>query len=444
MLCTDARLTSGERRHAERGIADVTSLDDKEHLALAERAARARRAIRRQTRAALSNGHRLLSRIDVLSASRPVSMTAEVLLLILVPLLTFGAVLLLTSIAGVAHVPGCNSANNFIASLSLQRLKPSTCVAVPFLSDVPTVILSFTSPFAMVGYRLLRRRLTWIVSAVSETGLVERQELRDVLTQAVQRLEVAIDLTLPRRIILFLLTAALTTWLYTRYLIYGHLFDLLARAHSGQGSAAELRASWWANYHHHLFLAALCIFIGTVGVYYAFRAGWLYLRLAAMLVARRKYSGQALRFDYVPRWKDKSYGWSPVTGALFMIYLSTVNFAVSMAAVFDMLQGKTWTIGVAAFFVALGILANLLITLTSFLLMIGAHRAVELRLRSSLTSAMALGHAPENSLADFFAATDLVAWRRIPVASAASTTLKIAPGIYAFIQFVARVLVARH
>lgn len=385
-----------------------------------------------------------LRRIDILSENRPVSAAQEALLLILAPLITFASVYILTSIYGVGYASGCNSASNFFANLLFRPEKPSTCQSVPFISDVPTVILSLTCPFAMVAYRLLRRRINRIVPALCETGLVQQPALKDELTKAVDRLESAVDLTLQRKLVLFAVTAAMTTWLYVRNLLYGHLFSILAISRKGVSNEAELRSSWWANYHHHLFLAALCIFIGTVGVYYAFRAGWLYLILGAMLMKKRKATPSALHFDYVPRWKDKSYGWSPVTGALFVLYLSTVNFAISMVAVFDMLQNRQWTIGVAAFFAVLGIVADLTIVLSSFFMMLGAHKGVQLRLRDSLVQGMKHSPGQADPLEYTIAATDLASWRTVPVASLSATTLKVIPGIYAFIQFVIRVLPLKH
>lgn len=283
-----------------------------------------------------------------------------------------------------------------------------------------------------------------MISAVSETGLVQQPKLKTELSKEVHRLESAVDLTLPSQLILFAVTTAMTTWLYTRYLLYGHLFTILATSKNGVSNVAELRASWWANYHYHPLLAAFCIFIGSIGVYYAFRAGWLYFRLGTMLMTKRRATAGTLQFDYVPRWKDKSYGWSPVTGALFLVYFSTVNFAISMVAVFDMLQNKTWTLVVAAFFVALGIVSDLIIALSSFFMMLGAHRAVERRLRDSLVKGLQQGARYPNPLEYAVAATDLTSWRRIPVSSLSGTALKVLPGVYAFVQFVVRAFILKH
>src|SRR5690242_13937890 len=177
-----------------------------------------------------------LRRVDVLSAARPVRARDEAILLIFAPILTFCLVYAATSAAGVAYRSGCNSASNFVDNLLLRAGHPSTCVSVPFLSDIPTMILSFTCPFALVAYRLLRRRISWIIPQVAQTGLVHQQQLRDELSKEVNRLESAVDLTLSSRVTLFIFTAALTTWLYTRNLFYGHLFILLARSRNGASS----------------------------------------------------------------------------------------------------------------------------------------------------------------------------------------------------------------
>lgn len=386
---------------------------------------------------------KFVKRLNILSMDRPVNAINEVLLLAVAPMLTMGLVCAATSVVGDTYRAGCNSFSNFVNDLLLGSQRPSTCVAVPFLSDVPTILLAITCPFAMVAYHLVRRRLNWIIPAVSDTGLVN-SELAAELAKGVHKMEVAVDLNRPKRIIFFLITTTMTIWLYWRYLNYGKLFAILAAGRFGLSSESALRASWWANYHYHPFLAALCILIGSVGIYYALRAGWLYLRLGLILVTNRKSKMSTLKFNYVPQWRDRSYGWSPVTGGLFLIYVSTINFTISMVAVFDMLQGREWTIGVAAFFAALGVVSNMIIVVVPLIMIFAAHRAVERRLRSQLIQGYANVTSPAEVLKYSVAVSDLAAWRRIPVASLSGTVLKVVPGLYAFIAFVVRVIFAKH
>jgi hypothetical protein len=381
---------------------------------------------------------------DPLSAARPVSGISEALLLTSIPLLTFLAVLAFTGIAGVSYQPHCNSASNFLDSLLLRPGRPSTCKAVPFLSDIPTIILSVTCPFALVAYRLIRRRIGWLVPAVVETGLVSQPSLKGELSREVDILVSAVDLNLRTRLTLLVVTVAMTTWLYVRNLFHGHLFTILSRTRNGVSDEAALRASWWANYHFHPLLAVVCVSIGSMGVYYALRTGWLNFKLAAVLVARRKARVGTAGFDYVPRWKDQSYGWSPVTGALFLIYMTTVNFAASMVAVWDMLQNTAWTIIVAAFFVTLGIACDLAIIITSFIMLLRVHEAVRKRLRDSLVKGLEQGSGPLHPAEYTIAASDLTTWRRIPVASLSGTALKVVPGAYAFVQFAVKAFFVRH
>ena len=405
------------------------------------RTRKARGFLRRGIRGARA----LLQRANILSATGPVSGRREALLLTLIPLLTFGFVCIATSIAGVAYRPGCNSASNFVANLFFRPTKPSTCASVPFLSDIPTVILSLTCPFALVAYRMLWRRLSSLPTALADTGLLHQPGLTNELSRGLQRLESSVDMTASRRATLFVASTIMTTWLYTRNLADGHLFNILSKAGvDGSSNIAALRASWWANYHHHPFLAILCVSIGSIGVYYALRAGWLYFKLGAVLITTRKASAEALQLDYVPKWRDKSYGWSPVTGVLFLIYFSTVNFAVSMVAVFDMLQSKEWTLLVAVFFVTLGIVANLTIILSTFFRMLAAHKAVEERLRGTLTRGMREGSQELNPVEYAVAASDLSSWRQIPVSSFSGSAVKILPGLYAFIQFVRAFFSVKH
>lgn len=384
-----------------------------------------------------------VKRVNILSMDRPVNAMNEVLLLTLAPVLTIGVVCAATSVVGETYRAGCNSFSNFTNDLLLRMQGSSTCVAVPFLSDVPTILLSITCPFAMVSYHLVRRRLYRLIPAVSDTGLVN-SDLAAELANGVYRIEAAVDLNRKSKIVFFMVTTAMTVWLYLRYLNYGKLFAILAEGRPGASIESALRASWWANYHYHPFLAALCIFIGSVGIYYALRAGWLYLMLGRVLITSRKSNMSTLAFDYVPQWRDRSYGWSPVTASLFLMYLSTINFAVSMIAVFDMLQGREWTIGVAAFFAALGVVSNMIIVIVPLIRIFAAHRAVEDRLRSQLIRGYAHVTSSAQVLEYSVATSDLAAWRRIPVASLSGTAFKVIPGLYAFIAFIVRVIFAKH
>lgn len=387
-----------------------------------------------------------LGRMNMLSADGPVSGKSDTFLLIVIPALTFGAVALSTSIAGVAYRPGCNSASNFLADLVFRPKSPSTCESVPFLSDIPTVILSFTSPFALVAYRLLRRRLSSLVDGLLSTGLLRPSDLTEELSGAFERLKDAVDLTALRRVILFVASIIMTTWLYSRDLTHGHLFAILAKAGpNGTSNAAALRASWWANYHHHLFLAVLCVSIGSTGVYYALRAGWLYVWLGAALITSRKTAAATLPLDYVPTWRDKSYGWSPITAVLILIYFSTVSFAISMVAVFDMLQSETWTLYVAIFVAAIGVISDVAIILSSFIKILIAHKTVEERLRESLIEAMRPDGGNNMNPGEYaVAAADLSSWRPIPVSSFSGSALKILPGLYGFIQFARAFFAVKH
>lgn len=379
----------------------------------------------------------LIKRLDFLSSTRPVSGKQEMLYLTLIPMLTFGVVCLVAWISGVAYRPGCNSTSNFMASLFFQPINSSTCDSVPFLSDVPMIILSISCPFALVAYRLLRRRLASLFQALESTGLLSPLDPTAAISRGIKRLERAVDLTPLRRIFLFVGSAGMVTWLYLQDLNEGNLFNTLARvAPDGTTNAEQLRATWWANYHQHPLLAALCILIGSVGVMYAFRAGWLYLRLGGVLFVTRKTPPDNLPTRYVPKWKDKSYGWSPVTAVLMLLYASTINFAISMIAIFDMLRNEPSTLAVAVFFAALGIASNMAIILTSFFRMVAAHRAVEKGLREELLKPAAQRSPSMTSEGYAFAAQDLAAWRRIPVASFVGSAIKILPGFYALFQFI--------
>lgn len=377
-----------------------------------------------------------LGRLDFLGPNHPVSGKQELLWLTVIPVFTFVVIFLVAAAAGVAYRPGCNSATNFIANLTFQAEVPSTCRSVPFISDIPMIILSITCPFALVAYRFLRRRLGSLVVALEETGLLARSAGSRTFSDGIRRLEQAVDLTTPRRAAVFVASVAMVTWLYSRDLMDGHLFNTLeSTVGDARIDADYLKETWWANYHNHPLLATLCILVGAVGVTYALRSGWLFVRLGIVLFTTLNAPPDSLSVRFVPKWKDRSYGWSPVTGVLMLVYVSTTSFAFSMVSVYDMLRNEPWTLWVCMFFMALGILSNTTIILTSFYRMIAAHRAVERRLRADLADGLANGSESMTSPEYVIAASELTTWRRIPVASFSGSAIKVLPGLYALFQF---------
>jgi hypothetical protein len=369
----------------------------------------------------------------------------DAVLLIAVPLLTFGLVLLFAGVAGVAYHPGCNSTSGFFNNLLFQPGKPSTCRSVAFLSDIPMVILSITCPLAAVTFYRVRRRLAGLYPSLTAVGLVDDVYMGRKAPQ-IKRLEGWVDLGPKRRLALFAGTTVAVTWLYVRTLDHSHLFTILAR--NGVSTVPELRDRWWANYHHHPGLAILCVVVGSVGVYYALRLAIVYFGVGLIF---GRQAGET-DFEYVPRWQDKTYGWSVITGTLFLVYISMISLAVSVVAVYNMLEEAEWTRIVAFCFAGLGIVANLTIFGGSLYLVLRAHDKVEKRLRGDLRELNGAAANPGNISAaksyprletDFqrvAAASDLASWRKIPVASFSGAALKIVPGVYAVIQLIVQLV----
>ncbi|HEX5403660.1 MAG TPA: hypothetical protein VFX16_15320 [Pseudonocardiaceae bacterium] len=380
---------------------------------------------------------RLRSRLEFLRTAVRAIARSEVMSLIIVPILTFVFVYVVASISGVGYIPHCNSVSNFAASLLFQPIRPSTCHAVPFLSDIPTVILSFTCPFALVGFQLLRRRLTGIIADLIGTGLIQSESSSTRIVGLVRSLKRTVNPALWLRIVLFLSSLLLVTWLYWRNLVDGHLFDILASGPpDGPNSADGLRLTWWANYHFHPVLAVICILLGTIGVTYAFRCGFLYYKLGLALLTTHKMSIRNLSVQYIPRWRDRSYGWSPVTGALMLIYVSTINLAMSMVSVFDMLQNTTSTFVVAVTFAVIGLASNMLIIGTALYQMASVHQSVRKRLRTRLLRGETTGWRPMSPAEYVVAANELSSWRKLPVGTFLGGIVRILPGLYALFQFV--------
>ncbi|WP_157739825.1 hypothetical protein [Micromonospora narathiwatensis] len=370
------------------------------------------------------------------------------------PLLVFALTMALTAAFGVARESGCQGFRAFLGSLLLRQGEPPNCRSVAFLVDIPTVILSLTAPFAAIAYLTILRRLESLVPDLQRTGLLpddaDTAAKYQVLRQWLHQL-------LPRgwkSCVLFAVSAMMTVWLYTRNLESGGIFQALA---SPAVPEEMLRDHWWADYRQHPVLAVHCILVGTIGVHYALASAWLYALVGRHLLSRSRRKSLAFRVRYVPRWRDRSFGWSPAIALIMLSYASTINFAISMIAVFDMLQTGSFNRTVAGAFATLGVLTDLTLVILTLNDVGKVHQGVRSSVRKSVARGLDKaeasreqrtrqrrpirnGRSRSHSVATrrevniILAARDLDSWPALPISNLPLGLLKVAPGVYAIIQ----------
>ncbi|MBL7258773.1 hypothetical protein [Paractinoplanes lichenicola] len=366
----------------------------------------------------------------------------------------FVLTVLVTSAFDVAREPGCQGFRVFLRSLLLRQGEPPNCDSVPFLVDIPTVILSLTSPFAVIGYLTILRRLEGLVPELQRTGLLPDDRVTAGADETMQQWLLRL---LPRGWkgwLLFAVSAAMTIWLYSRNLQSGGIFEALANPAAPE---AVLRERWWADYRDNPLLAVWCVFVGTVGVHFALASAWMYALVGQRLLSRRKRNLLDFRVRYVPRWRDKSFGWAPATSLIMLSYATAINFAISMIAVFDMLQGGVNRV-VAAGFATLGVCTDLALIVLTLRMIVKAHHGVRADVRAFVAHAVRVAeirrgqrdrrrrgtfaaphHRVDYVVAEpevdvILAARDAESWPPLPIANLAVGIVKVAPGIYAIIQ----------
>lgn len=370
------------------------------------------------------------------------------------PILGFLMTTLLTALFGVAREPACQGWRVFVAQLVLRQRFSTQCTSVPFLVDIPTVLLSFTAPFAAIGYLVILQRLAYLIPALEESRLIRRGAESHRINSAVAEVVERTAFRKWRSWLLFVVSYALTVWLYSRNIQSGGIFEALS---SSTVSAADLRSRWWANYNSNVLLAVWCITVGAIGVHFSIASSWLYIKVSWIAIRANRRRRFEISPEYVPGWLDRSYGWSPITALAGIVYASAVNFAISMIAVFDMLHSGSTNLAVAVGVGSFGLASDLSISLIIILVVAGAHRNVRestvavlraprraRRRRASspvANQARVLRRLPNLGAAGIDAVTeDLRRWPVLPIASPALGVLKIAPGLYALYQFTRSVM----
>lgn len=287
------------------------------------------------------------------------------------PISGFLLTLLVTSMWNVARNPECLGLRTFLSHLVFRANDPVNCSSVAFLVDTPTLILSFTGPFAAAAFLSVRDRLSTLEIDLTRTGLLA-ESVPTIIANLRESPKVVSKWWL--HLIIALLSLAMVSWLYSRNIQSGGIFETLA---SPNYTRDELAAKWWANYRNNPWLAALCILIGSIGVHFSIMSVFLYGRLTKMLIYKTNVPNES--FAYVPKFLDSSHGWNPLLSIAALIYFTALNFAFSMVAVYDMLNGGPVNQAVAGFFIVLGVLVNLSVSVAFYSFVRHEHQNVWVR-----------------------------------------------------------------
>lgn len=334
----------------------------------------------------------------------------------------------------------CEGLRPFIAWLLLRPGRDVVCESVPFVVDIPTVLLSFTCPFAAISYYTIVRKLFDLPRDLKDSGLID-EERQPILEE---KLHASLRRVLPSRLALWLLFGAslvLVMILYRTNLESGGIFELLD---STNVTDDQLREAWWANFRVRPVLAAYTIGLGAIGVHYGLASAWLFMVAAVFLFRHSLLTPFEQPLNYVPRWRDGSQGWAPLTSILLVVYASAISFLISMIAVFDMLRFGEVQLGpvtidgieIAAFFGLLGLLTDSTIMVVSLYRISSANAGVGDRERLRLSEAMAEGRVGLLTDREFYTTMrDLEKWRTVPVRSRTLTVARTIPGLLTVYQF---------
>lgn len=281
---------------------------------------------------------------------------------------------------GVATAPHCSPGTLLHLAIPAARDDLTACRVLPLAADLPSVALGFTSSLAMSIYLTLIARLSRLKDDIVESGLVNASDFADGdLATRLSELERTIRLGRSAKVGLAALSVAGSAGLYLWAYRGGRAFADLAIVSTSRPSTESIRASWWAHYDERPLLAAAWIAIGSLGLYFATKQGYIYQRLLSFSWGARK----AWNFQYVSRARDDDFGWKPVGRIITMVYLGFLNFTVSLTAAAYLLRGESgdWKNPVVAFVALLGIWANAGILIALLTVMIKNHRKVVARER---------------------------------------------------------------
>jgi hypothetical protein len=291
--------------------------------------------------------------------------------------------------AGLATAPGCDPGTLLHVVVPAVGDSATECRTLPLTADLPSVALGFTSTLAMTLYLTLVSRLSRLKDDLVDSGLLRSETVRrGELARRLAGLETGIRIGRGAKSLLALASVGGSAGLYLWAYDGGRAFTDLSGLSTAHPSAESVRGSWWANYAENPMMAAVWIAIGSIGLYFAAKQGYIYQRLLAFSWGVRRLWD----FQYVSRARDDDFGWKPVGRIVTMVYLGFLNFTVSLTAAAYLLRGESgdWKNPFVALVALVGIWANAGILLALLTMMIRSHRATVERERLAVAAGMTL------------------------------------------------------
>lgn len=242
--------------------------------------------------------------------------------------LNFMITLALTSMRGVATDEQCSGFWDIVKFGSVEPGSLIECETIPYLLDFSIVILTATTPIAMLGYYFIVFQLEGLGKKLMQSGLIYRRESRIIIEREMAH---AVHFSGGLKLGLVVLSTVLVIWLYVQHQTYGGWYLQLSQDYGSRKS--------WSDFDIYPEFAIACIVWGIVGVYYALRTAILYVRLLRVLRRLRSKQNVAVKhLQYRPSWLSKTNGWSPLMDIVYMLFVHIMNFMFSMFAVYDMLK----------------------------------------------------------------------------------------------------------
>ncbi len=258
-------------------------------------------------------------------------------LVVFVSLIPLGLVYILCAAAGTLWEHGFNPFDIFSGGHPLEHKNQ---VAIPLLSDLPSILLSFASTSSIITYFILHRLRFSLERDLLKSGLLHPADSSQVMDEFGHllrrgRKRVALDWFT----VAFVLVISISFYLSVKNNSY--LFRTVSRLTNARMTPEQIRISWWAS--HNWVLGSAWIGLGFVGTLLAIFQGWDYLRIVSL--CDRLRSARVL--DHVPTWEGDQYGWRPVTRLVDLKAVGAFTFVIAYLPVFYLLHGSSTYLDIA-------------------------------------------------------------------------------------------------
>lgn len=255
-------------------------------------------------------------------------------------LIPLAFIYILCADAGVLWERGFNPFDIFSGSHPLQARSKGT-ISIPFLSDLPSLLLSLTSTSSIVTYRILRRLRYSLQTDLSHSRLLNPGDVGPGIQSSFDAMLSRSRLRVIGNIVSFIVTLGVSVGFYKLAASSSYLFKTVSRLTGSNVSTPDLRDSWWAA--HNWLLATCWIGLGFVGSLLAILQGWDYLKIVKLCDDLRR----ARVLDHVPPWRADQYGWRPITRLVDLKAIGGITFVLAYLPVIYLLHGINAYVNIA-------------------------------------------------------------------------------------------------